>query len=640
MTQQLDRQDDQPDEGCTVAVEHIGGIDSCRVELADGVTVLTGRNATNRTSLLRALNGVLGGESATLKSDADAGRVELTVGERTYRREYARKGDTVAASGEPYSDQADLVDLFVTVLESNAARRAVERDGDLREVLMQPVDTAAIERRIHELREERRRIADDLEASRQRRGRLPELEARKSELEADLAAVEDRLEALRAEVADAETALAGASAPVEELETARQELRERRERIDVVTAERDALRETVDELSAELAELPDYGPDAAEELEAELETVRDRKGRLDEQIASLSAVLEFNEDLLAGEALPAGVALDGTPVDGLAPETAQQLHCWTCGSQVDRGSVEDRLDDLRSVVDELRRERAELAERAADFEEERTHVDRVVDRRREIEHELETSREKLEAREGKLADLETEADELAERVESLEAAVAESDAVDDDALLETYEAVSEVRYERHRLEAELDEVEEDIAAIEATPDPAALEARLDEVTADLERERTRVDELEAGAVEAFNDHMADLLDVLEYANLARVWIERKTADGPSETTFELHIVRETDDGSAYEDRLQHLSESERAVVGLVVALAGYLTHEVASEVPFMLLDSLEAIDAPRIEHLVAYFARRVPYLVVAMLPEDAAALPDSYERVPADELRA
>ncbi len=51
---------------------------------------------------------------------------------------------------------------------------------------------------------------------------------------------------------------------------------------------------------------------------------------------------------------------------------------------------------------------------------------------------------------------------------------------------------------------------------------------------------------------------------------------------------------------AYEDTLRHLSESEREVTGFVFALAGYLVHDVHEQVPFMLLDSLEAIDSDRI----------------------------------------
>jgi hypothetical protein len=88
----------------------------------------------------------------------------------------------------------------------------------------------------------------------------------------------------------------------------------------------------------------------------------------------------------------------------------------------------------------------------------------------------------------------------------------------------------------------------------------------------------------------------------------------------------------------YEDRVQHLSESEREVIGLVVALAGYVTHDVYQEVPVMLLDSLEAIDSDRIAALVEYLSGFVPTLVVALLPEDEQALSEEYARVQADEI--
>jgi hypothetical protein len=93
------------------------------------------------------------------------------------------------------------------------------------------------------------------------------------------------------------------------------------------------------------------------------------------------------------------------------------------------------------------------------------------------------------------------------------------------------------------------------------------------------------------------------------------------------------IVRSSSDGTAYEDTVDHLSESEREVTGLVFALAGYLVHDVYETVPFVLLDSLEAIDSDRIVRAVAYFRTHADYLVAALLPEDAAALPDEYAYV-------
>lgn len=50
-------------------------------------------------------------------------------------------------------------------------------------------------------------------------------------------------------------------------------------------------------------------------------------------------------------------------------------------------------------------------------------------------------------------------------------------------------------------------------------------------------------------------------------------------------------------------------------------------------VPFMLLDSVEAIDSDRFAALVNYLAGLADYLVVAHLPEDASALDDDYQRI-------
>ncbi len=133
--------------------------------------------------------------------------------------------------------------------------------------------------------------------------------------------------------------------------------------------------------------------------------------------------------------------------------------------------------------------------------------------------------------------------------------------------------------------------------------------------------------------------METVLELLDYANLERIWIERTKQDvregrrKVTKSVFSLHVIRSTESGTAYEDTIDHLSESEREVTGLVFALAGYLAHEVYEEMPFILLDSLEAIDSDRIATLVDYFSEYAGYLVTALLPEDAAALDDAYERV-------
>lgn len=52
-------------------MRNVGGIDETTVTLEPGITVLVGRNATNRTSFLQAVMAAFGGDRATLKRDAD-----------------------------------------------------------------------------------------------------------------------------------------------------------------------------------------------------------------------------------------------------------------------------------------------------------------------------------------------------------------------------------------------------------------------------------------------------------------------------------------------------------------------------------------------------------------------------------------
>ena len=69
------------------------------------------------------------------------------------------------------------------------------------------------------------------------------------------------------------------------------------------------------------------------------------------------------------------------------------------------------------------------------------------------------------------------------------------------------------------------------------------------------------------------------------------------------------------------------------MTGLVFALAGYLVHELHETLPFIVLDFLEALDSNRIAALVEYFSDYAEYLIVALLPEDAAGLNESHQRI-------
>ncbi len=183
---------------------NIGGIDQSDVRFSPGVTILTGRNATNRTSFLQAIMAALGSDQATLKGDADKGSVELTIDDETYTRTLSRKDGVTRTSGDPYLEDAELADLFAFLLESNEARQAVARDEDLRDLIMRPVDTDAIQAEIERCETEKQRLDTELERLDSLKQQRPDLEQKRTRLETEIEDKQAELEAKETELEEAD----------------------------------------------------------------------------------------------------------------------------------------------------------------------------------------------------------------------------------------------------------------------------------------------------------------------------------------------------------------------------------------------------------------------------------------------------
>jgi uncharacterized coiled-coil DUF342 family protein len=628
----------------TVSVTNVGGIDDCEVQISPGVTILSGRNATNRTSFLTAVAGVLGGNAASLKSDAEHGAVRLTIGEDTYTREYRRHGATVSVEGEPYSAEADVVNLFACLLRDNTARRAVDRGEDLREIIVTPIDREQLRRDIRDLESERDRIDQQLAEIERERKQLRHLEERKVDLEDELSAVTDELESLRAEIeaydADEQEA-EQAEALVSELDELRQERKRIETDIETQEAALAELRTERESARAELDELTVPG-EKLDELEREIDRLNERRRTLGETINDLAAIVDLNEEVVSGSLDPLDGAAGGSDdVTAALDPSSATVECWTCGSQVERADLAAKLDELRELVETKRTERTEVGEQIETLAERRDELQDDLDRQSELERRLEEIDRKTDRREERIDALTDEREQVDAEVESLEARVNETEALRESDLVAKHERLSSLEYDRGQLEQKLGDVEDQIESLTNLADEREqLSTQREEIQDEIATLRSRVERLERSAVERFNTHMAEILDLLEYENIARVWVERKVGrdSRPDEASFELHVIRETADGTVYEDTVANLSESEREVIGLVVGLAGHLVHDVHEVVPLMLLDSMEAIDADRIAALVEYFAEFTPYLLIALLPEDEQALPDEYDRLPAEAL--
>jgi len=631
----------------TFRVTNVGGIDETTVDITPGVTVLTGRNATNRTSFLRSIMGVLGSDGVSLKGDAEEGRIELALGGEEYVRTLTRTNGTVTAGGNPYLDDAELADLFAFLLESNEARQAVAMDSDLRELIMRPVDTAEIQAEIRECEREKSRIDDELAELESLKDELPELEEERTQLEADVEAKREMLAAKEAEIESLDANVDETREEKRELESRLEDLRDKRAALERTRSDIDLQQKSIEsltterrELEAELDDLPEAPMGEYDELDREITRLREQTERLESEVSNLQDVVQFNEELLDGTENAIADVLqpdDGVVTDELVDDT---VVCWTCGSEVDTERITDTLDQLR----EVRQEKLEtIRELESDLEELRDEQRDLQDRQRRrdrIERKLGDIEDELDQRNERLTDLREKRDRLSGDIDELEAEV---EALEDEEfgdILDLHKEANQLEFELGRLESDLDDVTDRIATVEdRLTEERQLAEKREAVQEQLTDLRTRIDRIEAESIEQFNDHMDAVLDILGYANLERIWIERveravregrRTAE---QTAFELHVVRSTDTGATYEDTVDHLSESEREVTGLVFALAGYLVHEVYETVPFMLLDSLEAIDSERLADLVTYMAEYPTFLVVALLPEDAEALDDAYARV-------
>ncbi|MBX0325279.1 chromosome segregation protein SMC [Halomicroarcula sp. F13] len=638
-------------------VENIGGIDSSHVSIPPGVTVLTGKNATNRTSFLQSIMAAMGSTHATLKGDADEGRVQLDLDGETYEQTLTRAGDSVAFDGDGYLNDPEVAELFAFLLETNEARQSVARGDDLREIIMRPVDIGEIKNKIRELEERKDDINDELAAIEDRKTDIPDLEQHRKQIQEQIRAKKDELADKEAEIDESNQDIETSRQEQEELEDKLDELRSTRSDLESVRRQIETQNESItslkqerSELEDDLEELPETPMGDHQHLETEIEQLREKRQTLNSQISDLQSLIQYNEERLEEddyeilETLDAADQSESTssPTDELLGNGGNSVTCWTCGSTVERNQIEDTVERLQERRQDLMQDLNDVKSELEDLKAEQREAKQQQNRREEIERKLADIEDELESRDTQLDSLKSQRKELTDDVETLEADVDDLESEDFEEVLSLHKEANQLEFEIDSLESDLEDVTEEIEEIESMLDRAEdLRNDREDLVEQLTDERTKIDQIEADAVDEFNEHMDAILDILAYENLDRIWIERveetvrEGRQKVEQTAFEIHIVRTTEAGAAYEDTIEHLSESEREVTGLIFALAGYLVHDLHETVPFMLLDSLEAIDSVRIAQLVEYFEDYAEYLVVALLPEDAQALDDDVTRVTA-----
>lgn len=599
-----------------VEISNVGGIDHLERAFESGPTLIAGPNASNKTSLLQGLEFALGGDSASVQSGAEAASVSIEGPDFTITRRLDREGDRVLADGEPLlgtDGEASSLVTFTSLLEFNPLRVAVRSGDNVEELLKQPLDLDELERERETLLTRKHQLSAEIEE-------LDGLTADLQDVEARLEGVDDEISSLESELSDLRDERAEVAGETDEITSLREERA-------TLVAKRTRLREEVDDLlrTVERYEERLSGQDTEiESLEASVEaddaeSLRERRARLDDQldeieerIAMIQSALTANRELLQSDLR--GLLGESHALSG------DELTCWTCGAERSVTDFEETLATVQERVTAERKQKESIAPELASLESDIAQIEELRSQLRTARAERQETKETLERRRESLATkrdlLEEVTAELADVDDQIESAQRESPETTKD-LSEQIESVQldlhTARTERERLRTQVEDLREKRDRLERLQsERSEADDRIDELT-------TRIEGTETELRESFNEAMADILELLAFDDIARVWLDGE---------FELIVARDVD-GTVHREPVAHLSESEREAIGLVLGLAGYLTYDLDERSPILLVDSVGAFDIDRLKTLVGFLADRTKYLLVAVYPEIADDLPFS-----------
>jgi chromosome segregation ATPase len=596
----------------TVSVEGIGGIDEWSVTIEDGVTLVAGPNASNKTSLLEAIAFGLGTDDVPIKSDCETAAVTLAIDGREVRRTATRTDAGTRIDGDGWIESADAREAFSTfghLVELNPLRTAIRSSRSVEEELKAPVNVEALEREREEKlankRDAQNRIQEigDVEAEIQRReSKLADKRERVDALEDDLEALYDERDA------DSED-----DEELSELQDRQRDLASRRDRTERQIGDAEATVEELekrrDELDEEVAEIEDELEDVdVEALERERSTLREEQVEIRERIDVLTAVVNANREVA-----------NANLVDALGRDSGlmgDEVTCYTCGQTASHETVAEPLDDLvalledeRQRLDEHEPRIEELTEEIEAIEERRRAASELRRKRTDVDRRLTDRRESLETKRENLAEVREELAAVEDEIATVEAEATDSEDLATE-IEETRVELTTVRRDADRIEDRLEDLRDRVRERER------LEQEVDDLTDEVAALTDRIESLEDDLRTAFGDAMDDLLAALGFERIERIWL-----DG----NFDVVVAREVD-GTVRRDVVDHLSESERETVGLVLALAGYLVHDVGEDAPVLLLDSLDAFDAERTGALLEFFGEQAEFELATLLPETAEEL--------------
>lgn len=583
-------------------IENIAGIRSGRATISPGLNVVQASNFRGKSSLIAALQTVMGAtgyhDDHPLTEGVDSGSVTLRTEDETYNVTVDRERGTNTLSGTPYlTDETDQLcaRLFAFLGENNPIRAAVRNGDDITEFLQEPLDIKEIDRQISELRDERREVKKELTEVERAANNLPAVQADVTQLETEL----DELRERKDELEDAHQETEEADDLSDQLNDRRNALQDHKTQIRRTEDLLERHETQLDEKQAKLEELDE--PEEAESL-AELDEKKERVDALATKIDLFEDLQRANQNILDDADLDILTDVERT-ISG------DEIECWVCGNTAPKEVMEERVERIGDRITELRNKKQELQ---TELKEHQKHKREAKKQQREYERlqrRIATLKDKIAEEKSNLEIYREKKEEVQEEVAELEKEVAEAED-------EYNEELTEVKAEIRTKEQELERKRDHLADLEARKaDLENLRETKEELSEEIEDLRREKTDTQYALRDEFDTAIDDIID--RYApGFEEARFDIKTNKDGDVEKFELIIAR---DGR--QTTVDALSEGEVELIGVAVALSGYRVYNVGERVPLILIDGISQLASEHLQRLTDYLEDTADILVTTAYPE-------------------
>ena len=588
-----------------VSINNIGGIYDGTATLEDGVNIVQASNFSGKSSFINALQTVMGTTDVfnsphPLTEGKDSGTVELEAGDMTHTISLERSStNEVLRNGTPVlEDDTDQLcaRLFAFLGEDNPIRSRVREQEDLTELLQAPLDLEDIDGQIATLKRKRDSKQNEIETARRAEENIPAVIDAITTLEEELEELHQQRDELETRVG---TEISGTESLSDELATRRSEVSTLDRRISQLQS---TLSETETQLEEKREQKESLDVPEKPQLTSDVEAKQQRVEDITLQIDLLEGLYRANQRVIEENELSLVTSIDRSVVE-------DEFDCWLCGESTTTETVENRLAALQDKIDSLQEDRSTLTDEIEALEQAQREYRQKQRQATEIEEEIGDLTAKRD-------DLQRDLTQAKERQTEVEETVTELESDLEEAESELSEELTDIKSEIKLKTQELETQQTRLQELETKRENAdELEAEINDIDEEIaalkERKQRKQRELKTQFDEAMQtalDHFAPGFDG------ARLDLKVNTENEIE--AFDLIVAR---DGR--ETTIDTLSEAERELVGIVVAIAGYRTFEVGNRVPMILLDGVSQLAADNLSLLCEYLSDDTEMLVTTAYPE-------------------